>query len=80
MALHEIMTMALTHPLQVLCIGMVVARGVHGAVSATRETWRLRHTDAGSRLAPALDRDDLRFTDFDGRPTAAEVTAAWTTM
>ena len=90
MTLHEIMTTALTHPIQVLCVGMIVFREVHAAVSVVWEKWRIRRPDSGSRPARALpsldvsrgaeaERDDLRFTDF-RRPTAAEPTAGRVAM
>jgi hypothetical protein len=57
MTLHEFLMTALNHPLQMLCIGLVVARGVHAAAEGVRERRRVR----------------LRVTAFRRPPTAARV-------
>jgi hypothetical protein len=57
MTLHEFVMTALNHPLQMLCIGLVLARGVHAAASVVRERRRVR----------------LRLTAFRRPPTAARV-------
>jgi hypothetical protein len=62
---HQIMTTALTHPFQVLTIGMIVSRGVSAAISVGREKWRRRRPDSVRRPV---------------RPTAADPTAARVAM
>jgi hypothetical protein len=56
MTLHEFMTTALNHPLQMLCIGMVVVRVVHAAVSAVRDRQRVRLRFAHLRRPPTPAR------------------------
>jgi hypothetical protein len=82
MTLHAIMTTAVTHPLQVLCMGIIAFRGVHAAVALVREKWRARCPDSGSDPRRAVvargattERDHLPLTDV-RRPTAAQSTAA----
>jgi hypothetical protein len=50
----------LTHPLQVLLMGMIALRGVRGAISVGRETWRVRRLRSGSQPTPAAGRSDLQ--------------------
>ena len=51
MASQAITMTVLTHPLQVLLMGMIVSRGVRAAISVVRETWRVR---------PVAGRSDLQ--------------------
>ena len=48
---QAIMMTVLTHPLQVLLMGMLVARGVRAAIAVVRQTWRVR---------PVAGRSDLQ--------------------
>ena len=57
MTLHELLMTALTHPLQMLCIGLVVGRTMHAAAEGLREQRRVR----------------VRMTAFRRPPTAARV-------
>ena len=60
MILAAITMTLLTHPLQVLLIGMIVLRGVQGAVSAGRDMWRVGSPRAGNDLTPVAGRSDLQ--------------------
>ena len=59
MAASAITMTVLTHPLQVLLMGMIVLRGVQGAISVGREArvWRLR---SGGHPRTVAGRSDLQ--------------------
>jgi hypothetical protein len=50
----------LTHPLQALLMGMIVLRGVQGAIAAGRETRQVRRQRSGSHPTPVAGRSDLQ--------------------
>jgi hypothetical protein len=52
MELHTMTMTVLTHPLQGLCVGMVIARGVHAVVAGVRERWQLRPRSEGHASHP----------------------------
>jgi hypothetical protein len=56
MTLHEFVMTALNHPLQMLCIGMLVARGLRAAVAAVQERRRVRLRFAHLRRSPHAAR------------------------
>ena len=47
----------LTHPLQVLLMGMIVLRGAQGAIAVAQEAWRSR---SERHATPATGRSDLQ--------------------
>ena len=59
MASQAITMTVLTHPIQVLLMGMIVLRGVQAAISVGRETWRVRRPGSGSHPTPVAGRSDL---------------------
>ena len=56
MTLHEFVMTALNHPLQMLCIGLLVGRGVQAAVVAVQERRRVRLGLSGLRRSPTAPR------------------------
>ena len=53
MTTQAITMTVLTHPLQVLLVGMLVSHGVRAAISVVRETWRVRTVAGRSDLQAA---------------------------
>jgi hypothetical protein len=60
----------LTHPLQVLLMGMIVLRGVQGAIAVDRQTWWVWRPRSGSHPRPVAGRSDLQPRRRTGRRSA----------
>ena len=54
------MMTVLTHPLQVLLIGMIISRLARDAVVGATQARQTRRLDAGSHPAPVAAPSDLR--------------------
>jgi hypothetical protein len=57
---QAITTTVLTHPFQVLLMGMVVLRGVQGAIASGRKTWRVWPPRSRRHPRPVAERSDLQ--------------------
>ena len=53
MTTQAITMTVLTHPIQVLLMGMIVSHGVRAAISVVRETWRVRRQAGRADLQAA---------------------------
>ena len=57
---QAIMMTVLTHPLQVLLIGVIISRLAREGVAVATQARQARRMGSGSHPAPAADASDLR--------------------